>query len=91
MELFCKKVNGFKLLTIFAKNSILDVRLCSAYASLINQLHSEVCLGHCQISLIGFFTKRVNGFDEVFVKKSINFYLLAISTKNLHPRCLTGY
>ena len=33
MELFTKKFNGFFLLTIFAKNSILDVRLGFEYSS----------------------------------------------------------
>ena len=32
MELFAKTVNGFQLLTDFAKNSILDVCLGSEYA-----------------------------------------------------------
>ena len=32
MELFAKTVNGFQLLTDFAKNSILDVYLGSEYA-----------------------------------------------------------
>ena len=35
MELFTKISNGFKLLTIFAKSSILDVRLGSKYVSVI--------------------------------------------------------
>ena len=33
MELFAKIVNGFQLLAIFAKNSILDVWQASEYAS----------------------------------------------------------
>ena len=33
MEFFAKIVNGFQLLTIFAKSSLLDVRLGSEYAS----------------------------------------------------------
>ena len=35
MELFTKISNGFKLLAIFAKSSILDVRLGSKYVSVI--------------------------------------------------------
>ena len=33
MELFAKKINGFQPVTIFAKNSTLDARLGSEYAS----------------------------------------------------------
>ena len=33
MELFLEKNNSFQLLTIFAKTSTLDIRLCSEYSS----------------------------------------------------------
>ena len=33
MKLFARIVNGFQLLTIFAKSSILDIQLGSEYAS----------------------------------------------------------
>ena len=36
MELFMEIVNGWKLLTIFAKSSILDIWLGSEYASVYN-------------------------------------------------------
>ena len=36
MELFVKIVNGFQMLTIFAKRSILNIRQDSGYMPLVN-------------------------------------------------------
>ena len=38
-SVFAKIVNGYKPLTIFAKKSIVDVRLCSKYGSVNVTLH----------------------------------------------------
>ena len=58
MELFAKIVNGFQLLTIFAKNSISEVCVDSEYASMIV---AEAYLRACQTSVVKYiFIIHVN-------------------------------
>ena len=47
MEHFAKRVNGFQLLTIFAKRSMLDVCQCSKYTSI--NIYEQIFSDHIQV------------------------------------------
>ena len=74
MEQFAKIVNDTKLLTIFAKSSILDVRVVSEYAS---GLYTRIRQAHNNADSF-YFQNRKNtisnvGVVEVMLWKKMNY------------------
>ena len=69
MELFEKLVNGFQLLTIFIKSSILDVWQGSEYASELEHEHFEAKDQVKKIRTLNLNKISVNKKDYFFVQR----------------------
>ena len=86
MDLFSKLVNGSQPLNIYAKSSILDVLLCSKYASIVLRLVWIGFLNKVEISggkrLSSDLMNQIQLFDQAKVKST----LLRKNLRKCNPR-----